>query len=269
MYAYFEDTKRFWWYLLGVYLVSPFMYALLRFLDLSFGICVLFTLLVEICLIIGIVNHTIHKADTYMEDILHILFGTCDPIQFEQEIKRLLEKSVKNQTQQCVLTYYLAIAYSAQKRTSEALLLVSNKQEEIEKLRKDTKFLITHLRVHLLLIQGLLDEAKEEYTRLCAFEIKKTIYPYNFTEMKQEAGMRLAYMQGEISTQPYIAFIKERLQDASQPPFYKVLLYERLWRMMKRNHQDKERILCAYYIRQNGNTMACVKEAEYDLEKVA
>lgn len=267
MYAYFDDTKRFWWYLLIVYVASFPTYTAFRFFHLSTGLSVLLVLLLEICLLLGIVNHTIHKANTYMQEVMDTLFQECDPISFSQQIKALLKKPVKNQTQQCLLTYYLAIAYSVQKKPKDALIVLSEKRDEIEKLRNDTKFLILHLCIHLMIIQQRMDEAKDLYAMLCTLQIKKTIYPYDFSYMKQEVGMRLAYMQAEISTHTYIDFLKECLQDSSRTTFEKVLLYERLWKLMKRNQQTKERILCAYYIKQNGNTMACVEEAKRDVKE--
>lgn len=260
MYAYFEDTRHFWWYLLIVYFVSFPVYAFLRILHLSIWLSVILTLAIELISMIGIINYIVNKANSYMQDILDILFQDCDPYTLEKRIYELSKKPVKNQTQQCILLYYLAIAYAVQGNKKKAFSICMQKQKEIELLKEDAQFLLYHFMLHLMIDFKQYDEANELYTTLLEYNIKKSIYPYNFTEMKQEIGMRLAYVQGDISTLTYVDFIKQQLQMKDISNFYQVLLYERLWKLMKRNQLDKESILCAHYIKHHGNTMQCVKD---------
>lgn len=267
MYAYFDDTKRFWNKLCIIYLLTFPCYIVLRFLHLPVWLALLCVLIIEIIAYIAVIQFTVNTANTHMKEMEEILYEECNPTLFEEKVKHLFEKKVRNRTQQCILNYELAISYLAQNRDQDALQVLENIHDDIALLTYDKRWPMYVLQCYLYI---QLKQEEKAYKMLKESErcFQKTKTRTTFPAIPLD-HMRM-YMQyhlehGDMHT--YRDALKHILKEQEHTNLYENMLYYELFMIAKACAAYKEEIMCAYYLVKHGGQLAISEEAKKSLER--
>lgn len=265
MYAYFDDTKRFWYYLLFTYSMCIPLYIVLRYMQISIIFSCILVFVIEILCYMFIMNTIVQKANGYMKTIEDMLYQDLDIQAFQKEVAKLLKKNVKNQTQRCRLQYLMAISLSIQGKTQEALALYDMMKEDVVRLRNLEKWPIYIAMAHAYMDADKLEQANGVIKQ--AQECKENTRDRNLYENEvAEVMQRYQYCIGEESGQVYIDFLKAIGKEKGNTPFHKLYTHIQLMDLSKRTKHDKDAKLCAYYIVKHGKDLPCVDAANKLLE---
>lgn len=265
MYAYFDDTKRFWYYLLFTYILCIPLYIVLRYMHISIFFSCILVFVIEILCYMLIMNMIVQKANSYMKTIEDMLYQDLNVQAFQLEVAKLLKKNVKNQTQRCRLQYLMAICLAIQGKTQEVLTLYEMMKEDVARLRDIEKQPIYIAMAHAYMDANKLEQAHEVMKQ--AQECKENTKNRNMYEDElAEVIQRYRYGVGEESSHVYIDFLKTICKEKATTPFHKVYIYIQLMEMSKRTKNDNEARLCAYYIVKHVKDLPCVDAANKLLE---
>ena len=267
MYAYFDDTKRFWNKLLIIYLLTFPCYICFRFFHFPIWFTIFVIFVVELVGCMGIIQHTINMANAHMKEMEDILYTACDPVLFQQKVNLLLEKKVRNRTQQCILSYELMIAYIAQGLYAEAKQVFTNICDDVALLTYDKRWPIYVLMCYIYTQLGNRNDA---YTMLLegeqCFQKTKTRTPFPAISL-EAIKMYLSYHLENGDREQYRAYVKRILKEEQHTNLYENMLYYELLCCAKDSDSYKEEIMCAYYIVKHGNQLMIVEEAKKSLER--